>query len=153
MIHVQELDNMILKLIRTRYNDLNEYKQKILTRSNLPSYVDSLVYDNGDFLSNPRNKNILLGLINDVQFQKKLRELNSLNLSQFKLAPQSTPALGTSMLNTFNEQASNNSTSCNNSSFFGGSSLSQLALAENNQGNAKSNTCKWNKIIKEKFKR
>jgi hypothetical protein len=96
---VQELDSMIVKLIRTRYNDLNDYKQRVLTKSNLPSYVESLIYDN-DFLSNPRNHNIFIGLINDAQFQKKLRDLSNLNLNNYKLAT-STPALTSSLLNTF----------------------------------------------------
>lgn len=150
LIHVQELDNMILKLIHTRYNDLNEYKQKILTRSNLPSYVESLIYEN-DFLMNPKNKSILIGLINDVQFQKKMKEINSLNLNNYKLAT-STPALTTSLLNSFllNQQNGQNTTTSNasfnnsnNSTFLNQSS----SLLEQSQISNKNYTSKYLKNL------
>ncbi len=131
LVHVQELDNMIVKLIRTRYNDLNEYKQKILTQSNLPSYVENLIYESGDFLSNPRNQNILIGLINDFSFQKKLRDLSNLNLNSYAKLATSTPALTSSLLNTFlvNQNTSgflnNNNNNINNQSGLGNTSMNQ----------------------------
>jgi hypothetical protein len=112
---------MIVKLICTRYNDLKEYRQKILTRHNLPSYVDSLL-DSECFSStslngsnNQTNKNLFMALINDQQFQRKLADIKELGMNnhdstktQTSSIATSTPAIhSNSLLNTFLQQNNN----------------------------------------------
>lgn len=100
---VKQLDEMICSLVRTRYIDLNEYKQKILTKNQLPTHVEKLIYER-ELKNNPVFRTIMCTLITDSRFQQGVRELNSVgNIGNMynKLAT-STPAINNNtLLNSF----------------------------------------------------
>lgn len=80
---VKELDTMIVRLIKSRYSNLREYKQKILTGQDLPSYVRGLLYDAPGFWTNPANKLLVKSLTTGLNKPRLMSPVgNKTNLNE-----------------------------------------------------------------------
>jgi hypothetical protein len=68
---IKKVDDMVISLIKSRYTNLDEYKEKILNGINLPSYIKTLLKENNFYNSDQ-----------DVFFSKDFQTndfLNALN--------------------------------------------------------------------------
>ena len=80
---IQKMDDMICSLIKSRYTNLDEYKDKIVKGVNLPSYIKSLLKEN-NFWSIPITddlyQSVLIAPQTPLPQQQEFTKLNFDNL-------------------------------------------------------------------------
>jgi hypothetical protein len=151
---VKYVDDIIRSLIKSRYSNLDEYKEKILTGTKLPSYVKSLLSENSfwtsAFLANQKQQQQQQQqqMQQIMQLQQQIDMLNDFNSSN-KSSSASSPT--SSVVNAKAEAMSRQAMPADllnnrsNSSIAKGNN--ENVMSEENKYNSLFQTCKFKMVL------